>query len=50
MKALKDHPELSYLDERLKPVPTRKPSECAPQETDEFGKYMKLSFTGINAY
>lgn len=38
MKAIKDHPDLCYLEERLKPVPMRKPSECTPQETDEFGK------------
>lgn len=38
MQALKDHPHLSYLHEHLYPVPVRKPSECAPPETDEFGK------------
>lgn len=38
MKAIKDNPELCYLDEHLNPVFVRKPSECAPQETDEFGK------------
>ena len=38
MKALKDNPNLRYLDEHLMPVPVRKPSECTPPETDEFGK------------
>lgn len=38
MKALEDNPELAYLDETLNPIPLRKPSECAPQETVEFGK------------
>lgn len=42
MKAIKDHPELSYLDEHLNPVLVRKPSECAPRETDEFGKHTSL--------
>ena len=39
MKAIKDNPELCYLEEHLNPVLVRKPSECAPQETDEFGRY-----------
>lgn len=38
MKAIKDNPELKYLEEHLNPVLVRKPSECAPQDTDEFGK------------
>lgn len=38
MKAIKDNPELRYLDETLNPVLVRKPSECAPQEKDEFGE------------
>ncbi|KAJ7350962.1 hypothetical protein OS493_037580 [Desmophyllum pertusum] len=43
MKALKDNPELCYLEEHLNPMPVRKPSECAPQETDEFGKHKRKS-------
>ena len=39
MKALENHPDLCYLDEHLKPAPLRKPSECTPPETDEFGKH-----------
>lgn len=38
MNAIKDNPELRYLEEHLNPVLVRKPSECAPQQTDEFGK------------
>ena len=38
MKAIKDNPELSYLQEHVSQVLVRKPSECAPPETDEFGK------------
>ncbi|KAL9956243.1 hypothetical protein ACROYT_G037693 [Oculina patagonica] len=36
IKAIKDNPELCYLEEYINPVLVRKPSECAPQETDEF--------------
>ena len=38
MQAIKDNPELSYLVETPNPVLVRKPSECAPQEEDEFGE------------
>ena len=38
MQAIKDNPELSYLGEALNPVLVRKPSECAPKETDEYGE------------
>ena len=39
LKALYDNPSLSYLEDNLRPVSMRKPSECAPPETDKFGKF-----------
>ncbi|XP_068716922.1 testis-specific serine/threonine-protein kinase 1-like [Montipora capricornis] len=36
LKALYDNPSLSYLEDNLRPVSMRKPSECAPPETDKF--------------
>ena len=47
MRAIEDNPELGYLEEHLNPVLVRKPSECAPQETDEFGE-RKFSITEGN--
>lgn len=38
-KAIYDNPHLSYLEEYLKPVYMRKPIECAPRQTDKFGKF-----------
>ena len=37
-KAVNEHPDLRYLNEHLKPAALRKPSECVPQEKDEFGR------------
>ena len=39
MKALKENPDLRYLDENLHVASFRKPSECVPQEKDEIGRY-----------
>ena len=39
MKALKENPDLRYLDENLHLASFRKPSECVPQEKDEIGRY-----------
>ena len=38
MQAIKDNPELRYLEETIHPVLVRMPSECALQEEDEFGE------------
>lgn len=38
-KAVYDNPYLSYLEEYLKPVYMRKPRECAPPQTDKYGKF-----------